>query len=34
MHAGPVHVARQVEILDRDVLILDAPEHDDSDRNS
>ena len=25
-----VHVARQVEIVDRDVLILDAPEHDDS----
>ena len=25
-----VHVARQVEIIDRDVLILDAPEHDDS----
>lgn len=24
------HVARQVEIVDRDVLILDAPEHDDS----
>ncbi|KAK2741144.1 hypothetical protein FQN57_005746 [Myotisia sp. PD_48] len=23
-----VHVARQVEIVDRDVLILDAPEHD------
>ena len=25
-----VHVARQVEIVDRDVLILDAPEHDRS----
>ncbi|KAK4541847.1 hypothetical protein LTR36_007379 [Oleoguttula mirabilis] len=25
-----VHVARRVEIVDRDVLILDAPEHDDS----
>ena len=25
-----VHVARQVEIIDRDVLILDAPENDDS----
>ena len=25
-----VHVARQVEIVDRDILILDAPEHDDS----
>ena len=25
-----VHVARQVEIVDRDVLILDAPEHDKS----
>ena len=25
-----VHVARQVEIIDRDVLILDAPEHDHS----
>lgn len=25
-----VHVARQVEIIDRDVLILDAPEHDKS----
>lgn len=25
-----VHVARQVEIIDRDVLILDAPEHNDS----
>ncbi|KAL8866432.1 MAG: hypothetical protein Q9174_006308, partial [Haloplaca sp. 1 TL-2023] len=25
-----VHVARQVEIIDRDVLILDAPEHDNS----
>ncbi|OBT43482.1 hypothetical protein VE00_06133 [Pseudogymnoascus sp. WSF 3629] len=25
-----VHVAREVEIVDRDVLILDAPEHDDS----
>lgn len=25
-----VHVARQVEIIDRDVLILDAPEHDES----
>lgn len=25
-----VHVARQVEIVDREVLILDAPEHDDS----
>ena len=25
-----IHVARQVEIVDRDVLILDAPEHDDS----
>ncbi|KAL9111818.1 MAG: hypothetical protein Q9227_003877 [Pyrenula ochraceoflavens] len=24
------HVARQVEIVDRDILILDAPEHDDS----
>ncbi|KAG8526595.1 uncharacterized protein KY384_008796 [Bacidia gigantensis] len=28
-----VHVARQVEIIDRDVLILDAPEHDDSGEN-
>ena len=28
-----VHVARQVEIVDRDVLILDAPEHDDSGKN-
>lgn len=28
-----VHVARQVEIVDRDVLILDAPEHDDSGEN-
>lgn len=25
-----VHVARQVEIADRDVLILDAPEHDET----
>ncbi|ESZ93822.1 cation-transporting ATPase 4 [Sclerotinia borealis F-4128] len=25
-----IHVAREVEIVDRDVLILDAPEHDDS----
>lgn len=25
-----VHVARQVEIVDRDVVILDAPEHDNS----
>ena len=25
-----VHVAREVEIVDRDALILDAPEHDDS----
>lgn len=25
-----VHVARQVEIIDREVLILDAPEHDNS----
>lgn len=25
-----VHVARQIEIVDREVLILDAPEHDDS----
>lgn len=25
-----IHVARQVEIVDRDVLILDAPEHDDT----
>lgn len=25
-----VHVARKVEIIDREVLILDAPEHDDS----
>lgn len=25
-----VHVARQVEIVDREVLILDAPEHDES----
>jgi cation-transporting ATPase 13A1 len=25
-----VHVAREVEIVDRDVLILDAPEHDQS----
>ncbi|KAF2261297.1 hypothetical protein CC78DRAFT_619529 [Lojkania enalia] len=25
-----VHVARQVDIVDRDCLILDAPEHDDS----
>lgn len=25
-----VHVARQVEIIDREVLILDTPEHDDS----
>ncbi|TAQ84295.1 hypothetical protein B7494_g7385 [Chlorociboria aeruginascens] len=28
-----VHVAREVEIVDRDVLILDAPEHDDSGEN-
>jgi cation-transporting ATPase 13A1 len=28
-----VHVARQVEIVDRDCLILDAPEHDDSGKN-
>ena len=26
-----VHVAREVEIVDRDVLILDAPEHGDGD---
>jgi cation-transporting ATPase 13A1 len=25
-----VHVAREVEIVDRDVLVLDAPEHNDS----
>jgi manganese-transporting P-type ATPase len=28
-----VHVAKEVEIVDRDVLILDAPEHDDSGEN-
>ena len=28
-----IHVARQVEIIDREVLILDAPEHDDSGNN-
>lgn len=28
-----VHVARQVEIVDREVLILDAPEHDHSGEN-
>ena len=28
-----VHVARQVEIVDRQVLILDAPEHDESGQN-
>ncbi|KAF2668470.1 cation pump, Ca2+ pump [Microthyrium microscopicum] len=28
-----VHVARQVEIVDREVLILDAPEDDDSGEN-
>ncbi|KFY49750.1 hypothetical protein V496_09812 [Pseudogymnoascus sp. VKM F-4515 (FW-2607)] len=28
-----VHVAREVEIVDREVLILDAPEHDDSGEN-
>ena len=28
-----VHVAREVEIVDRDVLILDAPEHDSSGKN-
>ena len=28
-----VHVARQVEIVDRDCLILDAPEHDESGEN-
>ncbi|KAI9807413.1 MAG: hypothetical protein M1833_000158 [Piccolia ochrophora] len=28
-----VHVARQVEIVDREVLILDAPENDDSGKN-
>ncbi|KAK4553739.1 putative cation-transporting ATPase 1 [Recurvomyces mirabilis] len=28
-----VYVARQVEIVDRDVLVLDAPEHDDSGNN-
>lgn len=28
-----VHVARQVEIVDRETLILDAPEHDDSGQN-
>lgn len=28
-----VHVARQVEIVDRDCLILDAPENDDSGKN-
>ncbi|KAL8893754.1 MAG: hypothetical protein Q9192_004957 [Flavoplaca navasiana] len=28
-----VHVARQVEIIDREVLILDAPEHDTSGEN-
>ena len=27
------HVAHEVEIVDRDVLILDAPEHDDSGEN-
>lgn len=28
-----VHVARKVEIVDREVLILDAPEHDESGQN-
>jgi cation-transporting ATPase 13A1 len=28
-----VHVAREVEIVDRECLILDAPEHDDSGEN-
>lgn len=28
-----VHVAKEVEIVDRDTLILDAPEHDDSGEN-
>ena len=28
-----VHVAHEVEIVDRNVLILDAPEHDDSGEN-
>jgi manganese-transporting P-type ATPase len=28
-----VHVARQVEIVDRECYILDAPEHDDSGKN-
>lgn len=28
-----LHVAKQVEIVDRDALILDAPEHDDSGKN-
>ena len=28
-----VHVARQVEIVDRDCLVLDAPENDDSGEN-
>lgn len=28
-----VHVAREVEIIDRDTLILDAPEHDTSGKN-
>ena len=28
-----IHVARQVEIVDRECLILDAPEHDDSGEN-
>ncbi|KAI9741468.1 MAG: hypothetical protein M1818_004274 [Claussenomyces sp. TS43310] len=28
-----VHVAREVDIVDRDVLILDAPEHNDSKEN-
>ncbi|KAG9862943.1 putative cation transporting ATPase, partial [Aureobasidium melanogenum] len=28
-----IHVARKVEIVDRETLILDAPEHDDSGKN-
>ncbi|KAF2502811.1 cation-transporting ATPase 4 [Lophium mytilinum] len=28
-----VHVAREVEIVDRDCLVLDAPEHDESGQN-
>ncbi|GAB7354668.1 hypothetical protein MBLNU459_g5095t1 [Dothideomycetes sp. NU459] len=28
-----IHVAKQVEIVDRECLILDAPEHDDSGKN-